>query len=305
LSLLAKAPRDVVRLIGGVVVLMAVTGLLAAIALLLQSDRYRAVMVVVPVAGPRTGLSLPGGVANLLGSAGRGSSGDFEATPEVIRYLLRSRSVLMTIGRRPFREGTLASALTGATADAEHEEVVLREFRKELRVTTDPETGFVSVSTELADSALARALVGEAIGETSRVFRQIAQAQATELLQAQDLRLDSANAGLRRAESRLLEFDLQNRVVPDRSRLSMERARLSRQVDEAVQVQQLVQTDRQGAIARQLEQAAAVAIVEGLPESLPRRSKRILFRSGLLALAVGTLLGVAIASVKLLRGYQP
>jgi hypothetical protein len=163
----------------------------------------------------------------------------------------------------------------------------------------------VATTVDLPDSAMARALVWEAIGVTRRIFRQIAQAQATELVLAQEQRLDSAEIALKTAETRLLHFDRRNRIVPERSQLSLDRVRLERDVAQAAEVRQLVQADRQSAIARQLEQAAAVAIVEDLPADLPRRSKRTALRSALAALAVGVAGAIGVGLLALLRGYRP
>ena len=270
----------------------------------LQSPRYQAMAVVVPVAGQRSTLSLPG-VASFLGSSFAPGPASFEATQDVVAYLLRSGPVLMAVAERRVGDQTVGEALTDFPVTPANQDRILRELRRKLRVTQARETGFVTVAVELRDSAVARAIVAEALAETGRVFREVAQAQATELLRAQDRRLDSANSTLRQTENRLLDFDLRNRVIPDRSRLSQERGRLVRQLDEATQVQQLVQADRQSAIARQLEQSPAIAVVEGLPPVIPPRAKRILFRATVLSLAVGATLAVGWLLVDLVRGFQP
>jgi uncharacterized protein involved in exopolysaccharide biosynthesis len=100
----------------------------------------------------------------------------------------------------------------------------------------------------------------------------------------------------------LLQFDEGNRSLTPRSRLSLERARLERAATTAAQVHEQVTADRQSAIARELEEAPAIAVVEHLPQELFPKPKRVLFRALLVGLAIavaGVLVGI---SGELLRG---
>jgi hypothetical protein len=130
------------------------------------------------------------------------------------------------------------------------------DLRHALRVTTSKETGFVTMSVQAEDSGAVRAFLRSVSDQTQRLLAEVAKAQAGQLLRAQERRLDSASAELRRSEDRLLT---------PRSRLSLDRARLERDMMDATRVYEQVVTDRQSAIARELEEAPAIAVVEPLP----------------------------------------
>jgi capsule polysaccharide export protein KpsE/RkpR len=84
------------------------------------------------------------------------------------------------------------------------EELLLRDLRHALRVTTSKETGFVTMSVQAVDSGAVRAFLGAVTDETQRLFAEVARSQARQLLRAQERRLDSASAELKRSEDRLL-----------------------------------------------------------------------------------------------------
>lgn len=261
---------------------------------------YRATVVVVPVGGQRASVTLPGVASFLGGSVQLGSSG-FEATQDVVAYLLRSRTVLMTAAARSHGGGPVGALFTGAPLDAANEEENVRALRREVRVTQSKETGFVTVMMEGADSGAVRLFLSSVVEESQRLFSAVARAQARQLLAAQDRRLDSAMVDLRTAEGRLMAFDDANRAVPARSRLAMERSRLERAVNEANQVHQLVQADRQAAVARGLEDAPALALVEPLPAVLAPKAQRPLFRAVLVGLGVAAGLLLLVVASELVR----
>ncbi len=267
---------------------VAVAGTVAliwAIVLLLSPRRFEGTMVLVPVQGAHASAGLAGAASLLGGSLELGATG-FEATRDVVAYLLRSRTVLLAAAGTPYLGRPLSEPIVHRAPSIGNEELLLGELRHVLRVTSSKETGFVTVSVQARDSGAVRAFLGATVSQTQRVFAEVAQAQARELLRAQERRLDSANAELRRAEDQLLRFDEGNRLLTPRTRLSLERARLERGVTDAGRVYEQVTADRQSAIARELEEAPAIALVERLPGAMPPKPKRIFFRSLLLGLAV-------------------
>lgn len=293
--------RRLAKLIGLVGLVVSIG---SAIWLAVRPAIFRVAVVVVPVGGQRSSVSLPSGVASLVGANLRMGSSGFEPTQDVVSYLFRSRSVLLAAASVPYGESTLGEAATDEPVEPRNEEDLLRKLRRILRVTQSGETGFVTLEAEERDSAMVRRLVTEVLQEASRVFTTVAKAQAADLLLAQERRLDSANAELRLRETRLIGFDERNRIIPERSQLRLVRDRLERELSEAIQVQQLVQADRQGAIARQLEQAPVIAMVEGIPDVLAPRARRILFRSVLIGLAVVAAGGMVMVMAALVRDIR-
>jgi len=273
----------------------AVAAVVAAVVLVVLPGKYEGTLVVVPVPSTRAAGGLAG-AASLLGSTlDLGSSG-FDATRDVVAYLLRSRTVLLAAAERPYQGRPLAIPIVQREPNPGDEEGLLSDLRRALRVTSSKETGFVTLTLRARDSGAVRAFLAEVVGQTQRLFSEVAQSQARQLLRAQERRLDSAEAELHDREDQLLRFDEGNRMVAPRSRLSLERARLERGVTSAAQVHEQVIADRQSAIARELEEAPAIAVVERLPQELYPKPKRVLFRALLLGAAIAVasvLLGVA------------
>jgi uncharacterized protein involved in exopolysaccharide biosynthesis len=268
-----------------------VTAGVTALVLALTPRKYEGTMVLVPVQGARANAALAGAASFLGGSLDLGTSG-FDATRDVVAYLLRARTVLLAVADQPYQGRPVAVAIVKRAPKVGDEELLLRDLRHALRVTTSKETGFVTMSVQAVDSGAVRAFLGAVTDQTQRLFAEVARSQARQLLRAQERRLDSASAELKRSEDRLLRFDEGNRLLTPRSRLSLERARLDREVLDATRVYEQVVTDRQSAIARELEEAPAIAVVEHLPVVMPPKPRRLLFRS--------ILLGVAVAVVGLL-----
>ena len=262
-----------------------VTAAVTAVVLALAPRKYEGTMVLVPVQGPHASAALAGAASFLGGSLDLGSTG-FDATRDVVAYLLRARTVLLAVAEQPYRGRPVAVAIVKREPKVGDEELLLRDLRHALRVTTSKETGFVTMSVQAVDSGAVRAFLGAVTDETQRLFAEVARSQARQLLRAQERRLDSASAELKRSEDRLLRFDEGNRVLTVRSRMSLERARLEREVSDATRVYEQVITDRQSAIARELEEAPAIAVVEPLPTVMPPKPRRLLFRSVLLGASV-------------------
>ena len=267
-----------------------------AVVIALTPRKYEGTVVLVPVQGTHPSATLAGAASLLGGSLELGTTG-FEATRDVVAYLLRARTVLLAVAQKPYQGKPVAVYLVQREPTVGDEELLLRDLRRALRVTVSKETGFVTMSAKAADSGAVRTFLGAVTDETQRLFAQVARSQASELLRAQERRLDSASAELKRSEDRLLQFDEGNRQLTPRSRLSLERARLERQMSDAGRVYEQVVTDRQSAIARELEEAPAIAVVEPLPAVMPPKPRQLLFRSVLLGVSVG-LLGLLVVVIR-------
>lgn len=257
----------------------------AAIVLAVLPIRYEGTMVLVPVQGQRAPSGLAG-AASFLGSTFDLGGTGFDATREVVAYLLRSRTVLLAAAAKPYEGRPLALAIAGREPKVGDEALLLSALRRKFRVTTSKETGFVTVVARSGDSGAVRVFFRAVVSETQQLFAQVAQSQARELLRAQERRLDTADAELRRAEDMLLRFDEGNRLLSPRSRLSLARARLERAQTDASRAYDRVVADRQAAIARELEESPALAVVEDLPVVISPQPRRVVFRALLSGLAV-------------------
>jgi hypothetical protein len=291
-DILTRLRRSLVPAIA-IGVLVAVGG---AILFAVMPNRFRGSMVLVPVQGSRVPPNLSGVASSILGAGVDLPAGGFTATRDVVSYLLLSRTVLLAASAVPHNGAPVSAGVVGRGPDAGNEEDFLRELRRRVRTTVSRETDFVTVTLQARDSGAVRVLLGAIVDETQRVFAGVAQSQARQLRRAMELRVDSAEAELRRAEEALVGFDERNRMVAPRSRLALERARLEREVADASRVWESVTAERQSAQARELETAPALAVVEQLPATIVAPPRRVLFRGALAgvlaALAVFLVLAV-------------
>lgn len=290
-----RAAGRLALLAGGVV------GVVTALVLILSPRSYQGIVVVVPVQNSRATGGLAG-AASLLGSTlDLGSSG-FDATKDVVAYLLRSRSVLLVAADEPYQGQPLAVAIARRQPEPGNEERLLAALRRALRVTTSRETGFVTMALRARDSGAVRAYLQAVMDHTQRLFTEVAQSQARQMVRAQERRVDSAASELARDEDALLQFDEGNRSLTPRSRLSLTRTRLERRVTDAARAYDQATLDRQSAIARALEDAPALAVVERLPGLIAPRPRRVLFRSLLLGAAAAGLILLGLIARELARG---
>lgn len=263
----------------------AASGIVAFGALALAPRVYEGTMVLVPVQATRASVGLAGAASILGGALDLGSTG-FGATRDVVAYLLRARTVLLAAGAESHNGRPVAVAIVERVPKAGEEELLVRDLRRALRVTASRETSFLTVSVQAEDSGAVRTFLKAVTDQTQRLFADVARAQARQLLRAQERRLDTAGAELKRSEDRLLQFDERNRLVAPRSSLSLERIRLDRELADATRVYEQVITDRQTAAARELEEAPALAVVEPLPAVLQPKARQLAFRSALVGASV-------------------
>lgn len=273
---------------------------ITALAFALWPARYVGSVVLVPVQGARALGSLSG-AASLLGASVELGGGGFTATRDVVAYLLTSRTVLLEAATTPFDGQPLSVAIVGRAPGEGEPERLLTDLRRALRVTSSRETGFVTATVRSRDSGAVRAFLETVVDEAQLVFTGVAQSQARQLRLAQGMRADSALAALTGAEEALAAFDLRNRVVPPRSLLALQRARLDRAVADAGRAWEQVTADLQAAQARELERAPALAVVEAIPRQLSPAARRPLARGLLAGMAVGLALMLVLTTVDLVR----
>lgn len=211
------------------------------------------------------------------------SNGELTPTPDLVSALLTSRRVLARAGAEPSVGGrTLVEALEGESVAVSE---VPRHMAKYLRVQVDARTGLVTATARARDSGLARVLATSAVAEMRAMFADAVRSQARALREAQQERLDSASRQLAAAEGAYRHFLTQNRVVPEYSLAAAERASLNRALDVARQVFLQATMDREGAVARELQNTPVVVVVDPVPAVVPERERHVALVALLAALA--------------------
>jgi uncharacterized protein involved in exopolysaccharide biosynthesis len=282
------------RLISGLLALAWIGGLAIT---LLPARRYKASYVLAVIPNANAASSVGGSIGALLGT---GQLGGLQSTPYFITKLLFLRSVIMSVAM---------STMTGSS-DLVIERVAgvpLRdikptdlepEMRSSLDAHVDKQTGLITFSVTHRDSALARQVATQIVNSASKTYIDVGRAQARSQRMAEQARVDSAQSQLHRAEQDLLDFLSSNRSFAPYSAAAVTQQRLQRKLDNAQSVYSQAITDREAAVARELEATPAVVVVDGLPRRLLPEP-----RQGRLKLIIATILGLVAATVvMLLRG---
>jgi uncharacterized protein involved in exopolysaccharide biosynthesis len=267
-------------------------GLVALTAIMLYGRRYEARMTLAAVGNPKLA-TLEGGLASSLLGSGLGLG--LNATPALIVQLAQLDGVLYPVAESHLdstRAERIIDRVAGKRAyDLDPSEVV-KKMKKVVWVSFDRQTGLITLEVVHRDSALARQLATRLVAATSNAFVRAARAQATELRRAQETRVDSAERRLRLAEQRLVEFNRENRAISDYSPAYLDRQRLERDVSISRTVYTQAVTDREAAVAKELEATPSVVVVDPIPQQLPTVPRYVL-----LLTILGVLLGAALTSL--------
>jgi len=236
---------------------------------------------------------ISGGVAAQLLNISGGSG--LQPTPALVARLTQLQSVQLAVAayQPPGDSVTIIERLTDRAGERLPNTTILRKMGHTITTSWDRETGLVTIRVVHRDSSLARAIAERTVAEITRVFRQASRAQATELREAQQARLDSADSQLRHAEQHLVDFLSANRVITPHSALQARLQSMQRAVDIAQSVYIQVRTEREAAVGRELEETPAVVVIDSLPATLPRVSIG-LGRLVAFAIVMGLTLGATI-----------
>lgn len=264
---------------------------------LVPARRYAASTVLAAVPSARTA-ALAGGLSSLLGAA---QMGGVQSTPFFITKLLMMRGVVTAVAMAPAadgaRERVIERVLERPLAKITPGEVE-PAMRDLLTSDVDKQTGLVSFAVTHTDSALARRIAERLVAEASETYTRVSRSQAAAQRAALEVRVDSAERALRRAEQQQLDVLSANRAYTSYSAASVARQRAERELSNAQGVYERAVDDRDGAIARQLEEAPALVVVDPLPAVLAPTP-----RHGLLKMLLATALGLLTsASLLLARG---
>ncbi len=264
--------------------------LMAGGLILLRGTRWEASATLVAVAPPRMGGLADNLTSQLLSAASSGMT----PSPALLVRFAQFHGVLIEVARSDFSptrpDLTFIDSLLGPGARELDERGVVDAMRAITNVDMDRTTGTVSIRFVTRDSALARAGVARLIDAVRDAFVSASQAQALQMRIAQAVRLDSAEAVLRRTEESEMRFRAANRVVAPASAAALRLRRIEREVDIALRVYQQVAADVELARSQELERAAAVAVVDPVPSQIPRRPSR-----SALTLALGMFVGLLAA----------
>lgn len=292
----------------------------AAVRMLLVPPRYEAKVLLATVGSSK----LPGNLGGLAGLAGlAGQNLDLTANPDLVSALLESRRVLLEVAAQPLARDESADArsaimgahttpiivaVTGDPAAAVAPLVrIERQMRNLVTVSSDKRTGLITLAVAHRDSAVARAVANGLVHGASRSFADLSRAQARAQRLGLEARVDSMQSLLRRAEARSSAFLSANRVVPEFSPLAVEQQQLAREVSVAQQAYVQAVTERESAVARELQDTPAVVAVDPVPARLDPLPKFALF-FGLAAAVAVTFVAVSMIylaeSFRRLRGAE-
>ncbi len=253
--------------------------------ILIRGPRYEARLIVATVSS-QPGLNL-GGAAALLASAGGGAAptqSGLQVSPLLIADLMQSRRVLLAVGlsKLPGRTERIVDLVAEKQV---REDKIVEEMDDVIAARVAKETGLVSLGVILKDSSLAREVARRIISEVTKTYVETARAQATQLRHAQDVRVDSAKRALARLEREQQQFQQANRTVPSFSELATQQQTLQRDVGVAEQVYSKAVSDRESAVAKELEETPVVVTVDPLPATLPPTPRRLVLFTGLAVVA--------------------
>lgn len=258
----------------GVVLVSLITGGIAAI----MPRKYKAEMALTPVTSTKSATAL-GGIAALAGAT---LNTGYQLTPARMVELLKERGVLAGVGKSTLPSHpnqTIIDRILNEKYTRNDAEEIAKQVGKLLNITTNKETGTITVAVEHADSALSRLIATRIVDSASHIFVLTSKAQAQAQRVAQEGRVEQSAAQLARADEELRQFNFSNRATPSFSTAATERGRLSRNITVAEQVYQQAIGDQQAAYARELEATPTVVVQDPLPEVLPKVRKRIILKT--------------------------
>ncbi len=224
-------------------------------------------------------------------------------SPQFYVDLATSREILRDVAATRFTFQTDTGLAVATLADlygepedapALRREQAIEELARDVEAETAGATGVIRLTVRAENASLAQQIVQRILQLLAEFNLQRRQSQAAAEREFTEARLTEAQRELRFAENRMEAFLARNRAFGNSPELTFEKDRLARDVSMR---QQLFTT-----LAQAFEQAkidevrdTPVITVLGEPEKPLRPDRRGLLRKGLLALAVGLILGVLLA----------
>jgi len=270
---------------------------------LLQPRTYSSVTTFMPQS-PQGRLSQLSGLAAQFGFSV--SSNEPAGSPAFYAFLLQSRELLRTAVRTtydlPANGGSRRADLVqwydppGRTPLA-REEVAIDKLRRDLRASTDAESGTVQLKVRSRSARLAFEVTDRLMQLVSEFNLQKRQSQAAAERKFVQGQVGEAMGRLHAAEDRLQAFLQQNREYRTSPQLVFQNDRLAREVSMQQQVYSSLAQAFEQARIEEVRNTPVVTLVD--PPNLPGQpDRRWLLAKGLLAALLGALIGVFVALVR-------
>jgi O-antigen ligase len=236
-------------------------------------------------------------ISGAMGAMLTFGSGGIEAKPALVMRLMRSGAVLNQVALSPYGDAAqplIRSIVAEEGAQFPPPEEYAGEVDKLLRTSIDRDAGTIGLGVTHVDSAVARTVATRVLEATANAFARASRAQASQLRQAQEARVEDAREKLRVAERRLVAFLDANRVVPPHSPLVMQRRQLDRDVDVAQTVYMQVVNEHESAVGKELEETPALVVLDPVPATIAPNRRHLGLKIALAGL-LGLLIGIAIS----------
>jgi hypothetical protein len=255
-------------------ILIVVSWIVVAVVVIRGGRKFRAESSLSTVSTARALPSAATGFAASLLGFGGGQGSGIQLTPGVVVRISRMDGVLYGVAVDSIGGRRVVDLLARTAPDKPvPPQQVVRVVRRHLTAQYDVQTGLITVAVVHRDSALARAVLARVIDAVSVTYREAARAQAGEIREAQQRRLDSAEARLRGAEEALRHFVEGNRVVAEYTPEYVRSQELDRAVQTASAVYTQALADRDAAWAKELEETPVVVAIDPPPPELPREPR--------------------------------
>ncbi len=279
---------DVVRENSKLVIgIPALVGLLAIGLGLATPREYEGAIVVTPVS------NRPGGNASLAATVlGAGALGDFQSSPILVSRIARLDGVLLAVAKDTVDDKghRIIDRMRGEGPGAVDDRAALAAMRKVVSSAADLQSGLVTIRVTARDSGLVRRITNRVLAQTSAAFVNTTRAQASALKHSQDARLANAQRRLAEAEDAMRTFRTTNRRTSEYSVASLVEQRLQRELNIATELHSQAVSAREGAAARELEEAPALVVVDGLPDQLQPKPRGLLLKAITWSLLAGAVL---------------
>ena len=270
---------------------------------LIGGHRFEATASLATVTTGRS-ISTSGLAAAFLGAQ---TGGGIQLTPAFVVELARMDGVLYNVGtsRDLSADGArVIDLLEDADSGGVEDHTIVRKMLGYVTSEFDGQTGIIDLTVLHRDSALARAVLERVINAVNVTFRDASRSQARQILEAQERRVDSAQAQLRRAEEDLVRFTAANRLVAPHSEEYVLQQNIQRAVTIAQTVYMQVLTDREAALSKELEEMPAVVVLDPPPPQLPPAPRGLLIRLFMLTIVIVVIIGsYLVLRDKLRRAY--
>ncbi|HEY8259122.1 MAG TPA: hypothetical protein VIG08_15805 [Gemmatimonadales bacterium] len=249
----------------------------------------------------------PNAVSNLTGLASQLGltmpTTDATQTPAFYVDLLKTREILRHTVTHRYPASFLPSGKTIDLVEAFQVKAdtpdiaagrAMDKLDDRMTVISSPRTGVISLSVTLRDPVLAQAVTQQLLNEVNTFNLESRQSQAGAERRFVEQRLDELKDTLRAAEDRLQAFMQRNRDYVNSPQLTFEQQRLARDVNmQQEMVTTLAQTFEQAKI-EEVRDTPVITIIDQ-PDVPPERDRRGLLKKGILAILLGSVLGLGIA----------